>query len=356
MRRQIDRYLRQVARRYVVTRRTFDGLVARHNEVVANYGELTARHDEVVAARNQLDADYRDLTDRHDKLIAEKNHIEATYRTWAPPGHFYSPYPDQAEISKRAGTIFDSGTLPEGVDLREADQLELFGGLACMMNDLPFPEESDGKHRFFFNNPEYSWSDALILHAMLRHIRPKRVVEVGSGYSSMMLLDTVDGWLDGETELTFVEPYPLNLNKLLWPGDASRVNILEQAVQDVRMDVFTALEPGDLLFIDSTHVVKAGSDVNYLFFEVLPRLKDGVWIHLHDIFFPFEYPLEWVMEGRAWQEVYLLHAFLMYNRRFEVRWYQQYMWAHHRELLTARVPEMARNSGGNKWLQKVPEG
>lgn len=113
------------------------------------------------------------------------------------------------------------------------------------------------------------------------------------------------------------------------------------------------MQPGDILFIDSTHVVKAGSDVNHLFFEMLPALADGVWIHVHDIFFPFEYPIEWVREGRAWQENYLLRAFLMYNRRFEIRWYQQYMWTRHRDELLRLVPQMANNAGGNIWLQKM---
>jgi predicted O-methyltransferase YrrM len=362
MRRRIEGYLRRVARRYLVTRRSWDGLEARYyqleaqrNQVAAEYAALVTRHDELGAAKSQADAEYADLLDRHEKVVAERDELEATYRTWAPPGHFYSPYPDKDEISRRAKAIFDAGSRLEGINLRDAEQVELFDRLASFANDMPFSEKSDGEHRFFFDNPEYSWSDATILHAMLRHIRPKRVIEVGSGYSSMMILDTVDGWLDKDTELTFIEPYPFNLNKLLRPGDEERVTILEQAVQDVPLDTFTALESGDLLFIDSTHVVKAGSDVNYLFFEVLPRLNNGVWIHVHDIFFPFEYPLEWVVEGRAWQEVYLLRAFLMYNQRFEIRWYQQYMWTHHRDLLAGRLPQLARNSGGNKWLQKVPE-
>ncbi|MFD4254289.1 class I SAM-dependent methyltransferase [Amycolatopsis thermoflava] len=312
--------LRSLARRYAVSRRTHEDLLAR-----------------CAAAE------------------AERDQLAATYRTWVPPGHFYSPQPDPAQVLARAGALFDTAADPVGLDLREDDQLALLPVLTELLKDHPFPEDRSPEYRYFFGNPEYSWSDALVLHGMLRHLRPRRLIEIGSGYSSAMTLDTVEHWLDGAVELTFVEPHPELLRSLLRPGDEQRVTVREQPVQDVPLEAFLALEAGDVLFIDSTHVVKAGSDVNHLFFEVLPRLADGVWVHVHDVFFPFEYPLEWVTEGRAWQEVYLLRAFLTYNPRFEVRWFQQYLWARHRELLTAAVPDMARNPGGNIWLRKAPD-
>jgi hypothetical protein len=123
-------------------------------------------------------------------------------------------------------------------------------------------------------------------------------------------------------------------------------------VQDVEPEVFAALEAGDVLFVDSTHVVKAGSDVNHLILEVLPRLAEGVWIHLHDIFYPFEYPPAWVREGRAWQEAYLLRAFLTFNPRFAIRWFQDFLWQHHGEAMR-RLPGVAVNPGGNIWLERV---
>jgi len=182
------------------------------------------------------------------------------------------------------------------------------------------------------------------------------VIEVGSGYSSAMLLDTADGWLDpggSRVQIRFIEPYPQLLHDLLRPGDEERTVIDARPVQDVPLDVFDTLDAGDLLFIDSTHVAKAGSDVNHLFFEVLPRLASGVWIHLHDIFMPFEYPRGWVLEGRAWQEAYLLRAFLMYNDAYRVRWFQSFMWSRHPDLVADAIPGVANNLGGNIWLQKV---
>jgi hypothetical protein len=131
------------------------------------------------------------------------------------------------------------------------------------------------------------------------------------------------------------------------------VAIHEQPVQDVPLALFDRLGEGDVLFLDLTHVVRPGSDVNHVILEVLPRLRPGVWVHVHDIFFPFEYPPAWVEEGRAWQETYLLRAFLAFNQAFEIRWFQTFLWARHRAVLERCVPWTARNTGGNIWLQRV---
>jgi predicted O-methyltransferase YrrM len=296
---------------------------------------------------------YVGLARAHHELALEKRHLEHVYETWVPPGHFYSPYPELTEFDKRADQLLSLDSRPEAIALREQEQLELFRELAELLSDVPFPVERRKDFRYFLDNPAYAWGDGLILHAMLRHVKPQRVVEVGSGYSSAMILDTAERWLRPGVELTFIEPYAELLRSLLRRGDDRRVRILELAVQDVEPDVFGQLQAGDILFIDSTHVVKAGSDVNHLFFEVLPRLAAGVVIHIHDIFFPFEYPAPWVHEGRAWQESYLLRAFLMYNSAFEIAWFQHLMWSRHRPELEGLVPDIARNPGGNLWLRKV---
>jgi hypothetical protein len=307
-------------------------------------------------------ARYDDLARRHHELVLARDRSGGAFEMWVPPGHFYSPFPDLAEVERRAAQVWNADGDPTGINLREEEQLALLDTLAEILDDdLPFPAGPSGEDRnatrYYFENPAYSWSDGMVLHALLRHLRPRHVIEVGSGYSSAMTLDTTERWLDagidGPVEVTFVEPYSELLRSLLRPGDEERVRIHEIAVQDVPFSVFEALGAGDVLFIDSTHVVKAGSDVNHLLFEVLPRLSAGVWIHLHDIFFPFEYPRDWVLEGRAWHEVYLLRALLTGNDAFEIRWFQSYMWMRHRTLLEGRLPAMAKNPGGNIWLQKV---
>jgi hypothetical protein len=318
------------------------GFVARRT-----YQNLERRYQAALKAKDEVEQTL-------ENTLLQLNHVRTFYETWVPTGHFYSPYPDQAEIDRRAEAIFDTSKDPLGIDLRVDEQFALFDQLATLLeDDLPFPADKGDEFRYYFDNPAYAWSDGMILHAMLRHIRPRRIVEVGSGYSSAMTLDTTERWLDGDVELVFVEPYTELLNSLLRPGDEQRVTVLEQAVQEVDLETFTSLAAGDVLFIDSTHVSKAGSDVNHLYFEVLPRLAEGVWVHVHDIFHPFEYSEAWVREGRAWQEAYVLRALLMFSDTFEIRWFQDYMWQHHRQTLEARLPLMAKNSGGNIWLQRA---
>ena len=288
-------------------------------------------------------------------LAAENAELRALYETWVPKGHFYSPFPDPADYERRASALHDPERELVGVDLHEAGQLaladELASELAAGGLDLVEHEQPGGGHRYWLDNPAYAHGDGVVLHAMLRHLRPGRIVEVGSGYSSALILDTCDRWLP-ETAVTFVEPHPRLVEGLLRDGDEQRVTIHRTAVQDVDAAVFSALGSGDVLFIDSTHVAKAGSDVNHLFSEVLPRLPVGVWVHLHDIFFPFEYPDAWVREGRAWHEAYLLRAFLTHSRAYAIRWFQDFLWARHRPVLDA-LPWVATNPGANIWLERV---
>lgn len=290
---------------------------------------------------------------RERALAVELAQLRATYETWVPPGHFYSPFPDLDDYGRRAAGLRDPDRPVVGVDLHEDEQLALLDVLAGILADADLVEQPDptGRRRYRLDNPAYAHGDGTVLHAMLRRLRPKRIIEVGSGHSSALILDTVERWLPG-TEVTFVEPFPALVEGLLHPGDERRVTILRAPVQDVDPEVFAALGAGDVLFVDSTHVAKAGSDVNHLFFEVLPRLPVGVWVHLHDVFFPFEYPEAWVREGRAWHEAYLLRAFLTFNPHFAVRWFQDMLWARHRAALE-RLPWVATNPGANIWVERV---
>jgi len=271
-----------------------------------------------------------------------------------PLGHFYSPVPSLVEVERRAARLFGPPprALP-GIDLREAQQLALLAELAVLAADHPFSDERRPGLRYFFDNPAFAWGDGLVLHGMLRRFRPRRIVEVGSGYSSCATLDTVERFLGGAAACTFVEPYPELLLSLLLPGDRERVEIVSAAVQDVGIDRFAALEENDLLFIDSTHVSKIGSDVNALFLEVLPSLRPGVLIHVHDIFYPFEYPRAWVEEGRAWNEAYLLRALLAGGEDFEILLWNGWLQAFHPERTARALPLFPRNPGGSIWLRRV---
>ena len=150
----------------------------------------------------------------------------------------------------------------------------------------------------------YSYSDAIVLYSMMRHLRPQRIIEVGSGFSSAVMLDTNELFLGHQVACTFIEPHPECLLGLMSGDDRTRVTIIAHRLQDVELGVFTALDANDILFIDSSHVLKVGSDVQRIFSEIVPALRPGVYIHFHDVFFPFEYPRHWIERGRHWTEAY----------------------------------------------------
>lgn len=271
-----------------------------------------------------------------------------------PPGHFYSPMPSVDDVKRDADRLFapPPPTLP-GIELHEDRQLDLLDEITGYYADLSFPVKQSPGHRYWYENSMYTYSDAVFLYGMLRHARPKRIVEVGSGFSSAAMLDTIDRHLDGQVDCTFIEPYPERLRSLLRPEDVARVTILEQRAQDVDPETFLALEPDDILFIDSSHAMKIGSDVNHLLGEVLPLLRVGVYVHVHDIFYPFEYPEKWALEGRAWNEAYALRAFLAFNDAFEIVLFNTFLERFHRELFERDMPLCLVNTGGSIWLRRV---
>src|SRR4051794_39261180 len=268
------------------------------------------------------------------------------------PGHFYSPIPSLDEVRAREAELFGPPppSLP-GIDLREHEQIALIKQLARFYDELPFPRTQSAETRYWFENWAYSYADAIFLYSMLRHFKPRRVIEVGSGFSSAAMLDTAERWLPG-TSFTFIDPDTSTLDALLRPGDRDRVSIIRARLQDVPLTTFDALAANDILFIDSTHVSKTGSDVNRIVFDILPRLAPGIHVHFHDVFYPFEYPKEWVYEGRAWNEDYILRAFLEFNDAFDVVLFGTWLARFHRELLTELMPLTLENPGGSLWLMR----
>lgn len=260
---------------------------------------------------------------------------------WVPPGHFYSPLTAATDVRRAVAWKRTPGRdrVP-GVELHEAEQVALATSLAEELGQ-PF----DGP-RYTPSNSMFGPADAAVYRSMLRHQRPRRVMEIGSGFSTALALDTVDY----PVELTCVEPYPDRLLGLLRPGDTDRLKLLRSPVQDVPLETYAKLESGDLLFIDSTHVAKAGSDVLWLFLQVLPRLAPGVVVHVHDVFWPFDYPDDWLREGRDWTENYLLHAFLVGNSGYEILLFSSWLWQEHPEL----VPKaLATENPGSIWMRST---
>ncbi|REL32855.1 class I SAM-dependent methyltransferase [Rhodohalobacter sp. SW132] len=279
---------------------------------------------------------------------------------FSPPGHFYSPIPDYESLKNRKPLFNQDVREIPGLELREKKQLELVDRLAGFYRELPWKEDAKNSPlRYHFDNIYFSYGDAVTLYSMMRHFQPKRMIEAGSGFSSAAMLDVDERFFDGEIQFTFIEPHPERLRELLSDEDLDRVSILSQPVQQVDLSEFELLDEGDFLFVDSSHVSKTGSDVNFLIHSVLPALKSGVIIHFHDIFWPFEYPKKWLKSGRAWNECYLIRAFLLYNPQFEILFFNSYLEKHHRKKIREKLPLMLRQPSakmtfGNSslWLRK----
>lgn len=291
------------------------------------------------------------------QLVAECAALNAEldgYRRGWPPGHFYSPIPSLDEVAAREARLFGAppAALP-AIDLNLAGQRRRLGRIADVYTDQPFEDAPRAGFRYGFDNPNYSYGEAIVLYAMLRDLRPKRLIEVGSGHSSCAILDINQHVLDGAMTCVFVEPYPDLLTSLIRPDDAECVRILASAVQDMDTSEFEALEANDVLFIDSSHVSKVGSDVNHLIFEIFPRLKPGVVIHIHDIFYPFEYPSAWIYEGRYWNECYMLRSFLQYNSNFRIEFFNDYWAKCHFDEFVRDMPLIAQSPGTSLWMTKV---
>jgi len=241
-----------------------------------------------------------------------------------PPGHFYSVIPSLSEVKKRAPAIFSKTAHIGAIDLNIEEQIQTLKDFITMEEKPPFYSQEKRK-RFNIENGAFSYDDAPILHYMMRRLHPKRIIEIGSGNSSACMLDTSDIYLSHSVDFTFIDLNCENLRKNLLKEDFRRVKILEQPVQDVDLTIFKTLQANDLLFVDSSHVIKAGSDLCTILFEVLPILSPGVCIHFHDIRYPFQYQQDEVMKGTLWNEAYLLRAFLMYNKDFAITFWLNYL-------------------------------
>ncbi|MEP0980172.1 class I SAM-dependent methyltransferase [Leptolyngbya sp. FACHB-17] len=298
----------------------------------------------------------KQLSAKSDSKQAKINDLNAQLRRYQlgwEPGHFYSPIPSLDEVRSREYEIF--GEVPRqlaGIDLNEQEQLDWFKQLVPYYAQQPFQDTKQSNLRYFFDNPNYSYGEAILLYCMIRHLQPRKIIEIGSGYSSCVSLDTNELFFDGAIACTFIEPYPQLLLSLMKESDQAQTKVLSSPLQEIDPAVFTSLEAGDILLIDSTHVSKVGSDVNCIFFQILPQLNSGVYIHLHDIFYPFEYPKEWIYQGRAWNENYLLRAFLQYNERFKIILFNSFLGCFYHDRLRREMPLCAKNPGTSFWMRK----
>ncbi len=276
------------------------------------------------------------------------------FRLWEEQGvhitpvHFYQPIPDTRTLPE---TLWTEPSELAGLDMNEAAQLDLLRNCFPKFRDEydQFPVSApEGPEQFYFDNGRFGGTDALATYCMVRHFKPQTIIEIGSGYSS--LISGAAAARNGSTALVCVELYPLEFLTKGFPGLHS---LVQKKVEDVGLEFFSQLQSGDILFIDSSHTVKIGGDVNYLFLEVLPRLNPGVIIHVHDILFPFDYRRDWVMdELRFWTEQYLLQAFLAFNFEFEVLFANSYLGYRYMDDFKTTFPTSPWWGGGSFWMRR----
>ena len=286
----------------------------------------------------------------HDPKFPELFRLWEKHGFHVTPVHFYQPIPDTQLLSE---TLWSHPSELAGIDMNDAMQLDL------LRNHFPkfrqeyerFPTKPpEGQTQFYLGNGPFDHADALGAYCMVRHFQPRLIIEVGSGFSSLLLGQAAAK--NKSSQLICIEPFPREFLRDGFPGLQS---LIDKKVQDVDLEFFSQLESGDILFIDSSHTVKIGGDVNYLFLEVLPRLKPGVIVHVHDIFLPFDYRRDWVLdEFRFWTEQYLLQAFLTFNSEFEVLLANGYLHHYHRSDLKTAYPSLTSWGGGSFWMRRKP--
>ena len=243
------------------------------------------------------------------------------------PVHFYSPIPDVREIDE---AVWEQPSDLVGVDMNPAGQQSLMETVFSKYQaECNFPRRPIlSSHDYYTQNDYFGYVSAAAMHSMVRHFRPRQIVEVGAGFSTRVLANAARLNAAGghPVQVTAIDPYP---GELLRGGFPGLHRLLPLKVQAVDLSIFTDLRANDILSIDTSHAVRLGGDVVHLYLNILSRLNPGVLVHIHDIFLPHDYPRQWVADRRFfWNEQYLLQAMLVYSRRLQVIWGQKYAESH----------------------------
>jgi predicted O-methyltransferase YrrM len=263
---------------------------------------------------------------------------------------YYSPLNDLEFLDKNKD-LWNRSADPLDIDWNPAGQLEVakeVSGYVGELRDIP-DKSPEGETAFCWQNNFWNNADALVQYGLVRSRKPKRYVEIGCGWSSLLLQRALVK--NGETcNVTQIEPYPNAKIFSVLPREWQRHHCI---LQRAPMEPFENLSEGDILFYDGSHCSKTASDVNYFFFEILPRIKPGVLIHLHDIFLPYDYPEEWMFErGQTWNEQYLLQAFLMNNQAYKILIANSWMYAREKSALNTLYQGVQPSYGCSFWLVK----
>lgn len=279
-----------------------------------------------------------------------KDTDELQYMSCFPFNHYESPYSQQNELNIYRDCKKRSEDALLDLNMNTENQLGFCPKLLHYADDF-FEKREKNDFRYREDNSYFRLGDALVLHSMIREYHPQKIIEIGSGFSTCVMLDTREYWEDcSDMEVMCIEPYPDRLYANIKSTD--KIRIKRSFVQNVDLKEFENMKENDILFIDSSHVTRTGGDIPYEYFQILPRLQAGVLIHIHDIFYPFSYSEKWILEGRAYNEAYLLRALLMNNHAYELIFWNDFM----REKYSSHIPanNPVRNSfgGGSLWLRK----
>jgi hypothetical protein len=309
--------------------------------------ELRVLYDRLAAEKTVLD---EELPQLRSELGMQRE------RLWAPPGHPTSPVTDPNDPFVRETEISNLQALDDRPDLLidEQAQLRLLGWLGEHASRFPFHSVPEPEWHFCTENGHFGRADAALMFAMLLEYKPSRLIELGCGFSSLLVMDVNDHFLDHNLDVTFVDPRPDGVLCLLTPLDPYRECVHGRRSQEIPAATFQQLQRGDILSLETSHVAKTGSDVCDILFRILPSLAPGVLVHVHDIFYPFEYPEAWVIQdNRSWNEAYFLRAFLQYNNTFRVLFFNDLMARKYPSQMSAAFPGSEGTHPSSLWLEKL---
>jgi hypothetical protein len=270
--------------------------------------------------------------------------------------HYYSPVPDIADLERR--NCFYHRSLLPGICWREEEQLAFLAQLGQMFGnecDWPIGPTQDS-YQYYTENGRFGYGCATRLHCIIRYFRPRKVIEIGSGFSSLVISSALGINETPETEYTIIDPYPPQLIRNSFPR---MTHLINERIELIDVAFFKRLEKNDVLFIDSSHTVKIDGDVNYLILEILPRLAQGVIVHFHDIPMPCEYPKVYYTNPQFrvfWTESYLLQAFLCFNSQFEILLAMSYLMTERKKEFSSAFkhynPEKRKAISGSFWIRR----
>ena len=254
---------------------------------------------------------------------------------------YYQPLINPKKHLKKS--LHEDRDLP-GIDLNTAEQLTLLGQFDYNEELIKIPLTSKSDTEFFYNNGAYGSGDAEYLYNMIRHFKPCRIIEIGSGLSTLMTQNAIkQNQMDNpgyQCKHICIEPYEMPwLQKL-------DIELRRKLVEEVPIEEFQQLQENDILFIDSSHIIRPQGDVLFEYLQLLPRINKGVIVHIHDIFTPKDYPEDWVIkEHRLWNEQYLLEAFLTGSDSYRIIGAVNYLSNHYRDEFSAKCPIYAQQPG-----------